>query len=420
MSTRISWGTATGALLALTLVLATYLAHVSAMMQHRDRRLDIIEWPDRRFGSIQGAIDALPDGGTLRFTEAVVRVEEPLFIRGKRIVIEGNGCDEQKTRPQGGTHLVGPRTETLAEFDAVRALINFGPPPDDGVAGGGTVRNLKLSGFDAGIRAASGAGAVVVEKVCITDTGRGVAWSATASLSLRKVLIRDIAWNGASITAATALAGAFVHFADVTILNVAGACVYYQNVQAVVVGALFNFCGSTATIAALNSNLYVADTTIAGSNGPGIALSGGSAFITETFVNQASGFGILLHNVVHGDIEDVHIKDTKAFSSGPQAGLYGDAVTVVGGPANGPVWVTDSFLETAAHSGVANYGAFVSIGDLNIQCTLFHVEGEVLGTKNFVYSDLGGMKCGCPTASGVCQAVSAVSASAPGPPMTTP
>ena len=88
--------------------------------------------------------------------------------------------------------------------------------------------------------------------------------------------------------------------------------------------------------------------------------------------------------------------------------------------ANCPAWVTDSFIENAAHSGVANYGAFVSIGDLRIQCPLFHVEGEVLGTKNFVYSDLGGMKCGCPTATGACQAVSAVSAAAPGPLTTTP
>ena len=113
MSTQKPRGRVAGALL--TSLLATYLAHVSAMMQNGDRRLGIIEWPDRRFASIQGAIDALPDGGTLRFTERVVPIDEPLFVRGKRIVIEGKGCDEQRTQlKDGGTHLVGPRAGTLA------------------------------------------------------------------------------------------------------------------------------------------------------------------------------------------------------------------------------------------------------------------------------------------------------------------
>jgi hypothetical protein len=111
---------------------------------------------------------------------------------------------------------------------------------------------------------------------------------------------------------------------------------------------------------------------------------------------------------------------TKAFITGPQAGLFGDAVTVVGGAANGMVWVTDAIIENAPHSAVANYGAFVSVGDSTIQCATFDLEGEPLGSTNFTYSDLGGLKCGCPTAGGTCQAVSAVSPQAPGPVITTP
>ena len=395
----------------------------NAAVQRLDVRPDLIKWPDPRFSRIQDAINALPDGGTLRFS-GVVAVDEPLFVRGKRIVIEGSGCDEQKSRPRGGgTHLVGPRAGTLAEFSAARALINFERSPD-GVPGFATVRNLKLSGFDAGIRGVfeddTHGGGARVENVCITNTGRGVMWSGAAGLALNNVLIREVLWNGVSIVGiAQSLASAFL-FTDVTVISTGNACLFFQNAQATVVGSHFNFCGSSGTVVALDSNLYVADTSIAGSRGPGIALSGGSAFITETLINQATGFGILLHNVLHGDVEDVHIKDTRAFTSGPQAGLYGDAVTIVGGPANGLAWVTDSLVETAAHSGVANYGAFVSIGDLRIQCALFHVEGEPLGTQSFTYSDLGGMKCGCPTASGACQAVSAVSAAVPGPATTTP
>jgi hypothetical protein len=404
--------------LAIMAALMTVLS-AAAIARQRDGRTGVIEWPNREFPTIQSAIDALPDGGTLRFTQAVVRVDEPLFVRGKRIVIEGNGCDEQSPRPKTGTHLVGPRAERLAEFDAVRGLINFEPGEPGQPASGATIRNLKVSGFDAGIRATGDAsrtaGAVVVEKVCITNTGRGIAWTAAASLSLKNVLIRDVAWNGVSITPATTLAGAFVHFGGVTILNAAGACVYYQSVQAVIVGSLFNNCGTSGTIVSLNANVLVADTSIAGSRGPGIAISGGSTFINDTFINQATGFGILLHNVVHGDVEDVHIKDTTAFTAGAQAGLFGDGVTVVGGTASGMVWVTASLIENAAHSGVANYGAFVSVGDLKIQCALFDLEGEVLDGTPFTYTDLGGLKCGCSTAAGACEAVSDSNSQVPGP-----
>ena len=400
----------------LVAITGVWVAATTATVRRSERRPDVIQWPDSRFPTVQSAIDALPDGGTLRFPDGVVSVDEPLFVRGKRIVIEGQGCDELPANPKkpgqaGSTHLVGPRVAGVTDFSSARAAINFESAGPETPVGGGTIRKLKVSGFDAGIRGAAGddaspGGGVLLEDACITDTGRGIAWSLPASLSVKNVLIRDVAWNGVSISVAAGLAAAFVHFAGVTVVNAANACVFYHNVQAVIVGGLFNFCGSGGTIVAVNSNLFIAETSIIGSHGPGIAISGGSAFIKETFVNEATGFGILLHNVVHGDVEDVHIKNTKAFAAGPQAGLYGDAVTVVGGTSNGMVWVTDSFIENAPHSGVANYGAFVSVGDLKIQCALFHLEGEVLEGKNFSYTDLGGMKCGCPTANGTCTAVS--------------
>ena len=413
--------------LALAIALAMSQSAPSTAFQTQ-RRLDVIEWPNREFRTIQSAIDALPDGGTLRFAAGVVTTE-PLVVRGKRIVIEGAGagCDEQrqsaKPKQTVSTHLVGPRPETVAEFGSVRGLINYEDAGPGTIVGGGTIRNLRLSGSDAGIRGAADAdavagGGVAVEDVCITDTGRGVAWAVGSTLSMKNVLIQGVLWNGVSISPSHALATAsFIFFDGVTVINAANACVFYKDVQAVVTNGLFNLCGSSGTIVALNSNLFISDTNIIGSRGPGIAMSGGSAFIQETFINEATGFGLLLHNVVHGDIEDVRVKDTKAFTTGPQAGLYGDGVTVVGGTANGMVWVTDSFIENGVHSGIANYGGFVTVGDSKIQCTLFHLEGEVLGTTNFSYTDLGGMKCGCPTATGTCEAVTG-SGLQPPPPIT--
>lgn len=407
---------------ALAAALIAGLAATTATSQREELGSEVIVWPDERFASIQDAIDALRDGGTLRLPGGVVTLDAPLSVRGNRIVIEGRGCDELPRNPRkpqqgGATHLVGPGVTAVADFASVRAAITF--------ESGGTIRDLKLSGFDAGIGRVAGddtapAAGVVVENVCITDTGRGIAWADGPSLSVKNVLIRDVAWNGVSIAAAQTLAGTFIHFMGVTVVNAANACIFVQNTQAAIVGGLFNFCGSSGTIVGLNANLFIAQTNIAGSHGPGIALSGGSAFIHETVVNQATGFGLLLHNVVHGDIEEVHVKNTHTFTAGPQAGLFGDGVTVVGGTANGLVWVTDSFIENAPHSGVANYGAFVSVGDLKIQCATFDLEGEVLGTTNFSFTDLGGNKCGCPAPSGTCVAQTGGSPQAPGPVVTIP
>ena len=173
-------------------------------------RLDVIEWPNREFRTIQSAIDALPDGGTLRFAAGVVTTE-PLFVRGKRIVIEGagSGCDEQrqpgKPTQTASTHLVGPRADTVVEFGAVRGLINYTNAGPGTPVGGGTIRNLRLSGSDAGIRGAADAdagagGGVVAEGLCITHAGRGIAWGVGSNLSLKNVLIQDVFWNGVSIS----------------------------------------------------------------------------------------------------------------------------------------------------------------------------------------------------------------------------
>jgi hypothetical protein len=185
-------------------------------------------------------------------------------------------------------------------------------------------------------------------------------------------------------------------------------------------GGLFNFCGSSGTIVARNSNLLIAATSIVGSHGPGIAISGGSAFINETFIKQATGMGILLHDMVHGDVEDVRILDSLPFSAGPQAGKFGDGITVVGGAADGVVWVTDSSIENSARAGLSNFGGRVALGDTIIQCAAaFDLEGETLMGETFLFTDLGGQKCGCPTATGTCTAVS-VGFEPPAPVMPSP
>jgi hypothetical protein len=89
-----------------------------------------------------------------------------------------------------------------------------------------------------------------------------------------------------------------------------------------------------------------------------------------------------------------------------QAGKFGDGITVVGGAADGVVWVTDSSIENSARAGLSNFGGRVALGDTIIQCAAFDLEGETLMGETFQFTDLGGQKCGCPTATGTCTAVS--------------
>jgi hypothetical protein len=107
------------------LAAVTAQAAFTTPLQRNDRP-GVIEWPSREFQTIQAAIDALPDGGTLRFSEGVFPITEPLFVR-KNIVIEGAGCGELARRPAKArtTHLVGPRPDRVANFAEARGLVNY-------------------------------------------------------------------------------------------------------------------------------------------------------------------------------------------------------------------------------------------------------------------------------------------------------
>jgi hypothetical protein len=260
---------------------------------------------------------------------------------------------------------------------------------------------------------------VTIEDVCIADAGRGFASSApSAKLVAQNVLIRNVLWNGISISPslASGIADAMFISFGVTVQNTGQACVVVKNALYTAFQNHFEDCGFDLGSAVLpgrgggvlaqNSGLNFMESSINASNGPGIAANGGTTFIQAgSQIVFARGAGILLFEPLAALINDSQVRLTQPFPPGhPKAGNFGDAVLVVGG---GSVWMGNMLLENIARAGIANWGSFVDVGSTKIQCSAFHLEGEPLGQQNFLYNDRGGNLCGCPVANGSCEAVSA-------------
>jgi hypothetical protein len=103
------------------LAAVTAQAAFTTPLQRNDRP-GVIEWPSREFQTIQAAIDALPDGGTLRFAEGVFPITEPLFVR-KNIVIEGapDAGSWRGVPRRPGRHILSVRAPTASRTSQRRA-----------------------------------------------------------------------------------------------------------------------------------------------------------------------------------------------------------------------------------------------------------------------------------------------------------
>jgi hypothetical protein len=396
----------------------------SRVVQLRDAR-DSIEWPRDRdeFPTLQSAIDALRDGGRLKVSTGRFDLREPLIVRNKRITFEGAGCGEAlplgKTKTDRFTHLAGPRPERITSFGEVAGLLTYVG------TGGGVVRGLKLSGFDAGIRiVANDTGEVsratlTVEDTCIAETGRGIVSSAPAGkIVAQNVLIRDVLWNGISISPSvfgTLFQSIFTSF-GLAVVNTGQACVVMKNSAFTAFQNHFDACGYNGGppglgggLLAVNAGVNFIESTTNVTNGPGIAANGGTTLIQHTSViRSALGAGILLFEPLYAQLKESHVLLTAPFPAGHvHAGNFGDGVIVAG---QGTVWVGDSLIHTNARAGVSNLGSFVDLGSSKLTCNGFDLEGEPypLSTDNFLFNDRGGNKCGCPLASQECEAVSAV------------
>jgi hypothetical protein len=378
--------------------------------------------------TLQEAVDAVPNGGTLQIREGVFEIASPVFVRDKWITIEGRGCDELSARPSASsTHLMGAELPRDVPATDVVGLLNY-------VNAGGIVRNLEISGFDAGIRsddgppadpttAGDGSRMLRLERVCITETGRGVSYSATTMLTIRDSLIRDTTWNGISaftVEGSSAEAqGGFIQVTNSQLRRIAGACMVFKNRLFLVEADVLEDCGFQGGISAVGSLGEIRTSVVRRSLGPGIQFIRGAALISYVLVEKATKGGIIIDRPTSGAVlTHVGVQETAEYQ-----GAYGDGLIILGNGQNQPFAffdISQSFSGNNARAGMGNFGAFSRLAGNVFQCNAFDLDGESWDPNSppvvgYAFEDAGLNTCGCPSGSTPCVAQS--SALAPPKPL---
>jgi hypothetical protein len=381
----------------------------------------ILRWPNRIHRTLQEAVDAVPDGGTLRIAQGTFQIPSPIVIRDKRLHIQGAGCAELRpSAPDTSTtHLAGPRAGSVVPAAESVGLFNF-------VRAGGSVRGLALSGFDAGVRGLEdedsdeGEGFIprlAIENTCISNTGRGIAWSARNSLLVENVRISQVSWNGISVFPSpfVPMTLSTVAMNKLAISGALNACIVLKDIPNVVShiqNADLSDCGFGG-ILLVNMHAYINQIIVASNFGPGIvAIGSGHTEIAYSKVTRARKHGILFQSSgsFFKQLANGEIRQTQISNVADSNGLFGDGLTVFDG---GGVYVSDSYIQNSTRAGVSNFGSFVSLERTWIQNAAFELEGEPHGGSGFTYDDRGGNLCG-PFLSQPCVAVS-VGLSPPAP-----
>lgn len=342
-------------------------------------------WPSEEFRSIQDAIYALADGGTLRMAEGVYEVAQPIFIRNKMVNIVGGGANCKDLLPDTeqfnkksernaslGTVLVGPHVEGRVPPNESIGHLNF-------YNGGGSVTDIWFKGAKASIvgRDIDGSGKPLdVSDVCATDTVRGIHWKASAPITVTDTIIADVVWNGISISLENFL-NVVEHFiSDTYIINPDGACVYFENALAGVMDDYLINCLNGGVVSA-NSVIAVADTNFINNY--------------KTAILLGSSFGFLVDNII---IDTRPVIFTNNLGDGV---IAWDNSTVV---------MANNYIVNSHRAAVSSFGSTVEMDSNHLICQSFDLNGEPYNGP-FDFIDLGGNLCGCPSAVNTCSVVSA-------------
>ena len=331
------------------------------------------------FSSMQEAIDALADGGTLRIDGGVHKME-PTFIRGKTVHIKGAGPNcrvpGQRRGRSFGTVLVAPRLDRVTAPEEAQGSWHF-------VNAGGSVSDLRIIGGDAGIATRetglNSGQPLTVSNTCISHTVRGIHHKAAAPLAVSDTVIKRVFWNGISIS--PSIIG--VHLTPHSVQNVwifdpENVCLYYENTAAAVQDDYLVNC-SGGGIMAINSTIWVDETIIINAAKAGILMS--------------ASWGDFYGNIIIGT--DMFPKN----EPDPGKRILGDGIVALN---DSTVYILESNIEMTERAAVSNYGSYVAIGDNDFRCQAMDLVGELYDGTNFLFDDLLNNKCGCPFANGPC------------------
>jgi hypothetical protein len=374
------------------------------VIQGNDEVLEA-RWPSEEFSSIQDAINALADGGTLKIAAGIYEIEEPIFIEGRNLVIEGVGSGQKRkkhkhkrpnyknlkqiipedTEPKYKkrfTHLIGRIPQPVKDADgnvtlhadAVQGMFEI----SDSVV---LLKGMRTSGFDAGVvvRADSGgnASSVKIKDIVIDNAGRGIFGTAPGDLAIENVTIENTLWHGISVAPPFSLEGIenYIEINNCFILDPEGAGIYITNVSASIVNEFID-----------NAKMG------------GILIYRGKASIyqCDLYNNKLAGIIYYESNLFNPPyapinlIQDNNIIFTKPIKIGDED-RWGDGIHMIASDGS----VRENWVLYPARSGLVNFASEIYIGNNMIYCPLFHIQVESWKGVNGSFVDLGENYCGC-------------------------
>jgi hypothetical protein len=269
--------------------------------------------PDR-YATIQQAIDAVPDGGTVLVKPGIYT--EAITVFGKRVDLIGSGSAGRQR-----TEIAGAPPRSIPDAYAATGVITYG-----GGGGGRLVSFALRYGQTAvlGAGATAPLGPVHIEDVVISESARGILGE-FSELIMNGVTITDTAGPGASVLCFEEVYAKYVKFQG------AGG-----------VGMVIRNC--------LGSEIIEISGEFSDNARGGLAIVGDDATIgiSDTVVSSNEDFGILFFLT-----GKAVISNTQVLATTDTDGPYGDGILAVG---SGPVLVFGSSSTSNQRGGIMIFG----------------------------------------------------------------
>ena len=331
----------------------------------KPNRGSIVEFPGRGFNSIQDAIDAVPDGGTLKIASGVYPITEGLFVRDKTVFFEGPGRRHGRVAT-----LVAPPPDGVVPATNAVGAINF-------INGGGGLEGFEVFGGDASVLISGRSDrSVTINDMTLADTGRAILHLAPSHLIVKDSVIRHCKWNGISFAPKNLDLVPFIPLLlvmDTELID-----------------------GDNIGIYVNHGKLEVIDDSLGGWPGGGIAVVNSTALILDNSLIQNGKFGILLWQS-QGEVLDATILNTTSVN-----GLFGDGISVWCGGAR----LSGVEIGNSQRAAISNFDSHIDFEDMAMTCNSIDIDveigGQCVGGVPPSFADNGGILCGCPNATGPC------------------
>ncbi len=360
-----------------------------AKRENDDQARAAIHWPSRTQADLQSVIDEAPDGATIRIAPGFHLIQQPIFVRGRRLRIEGARWTRTELPPL--TRLVGrapqrvvdERGEITLPAADVSGLLNV-------IGGEVVVSNLRLSGFDAGVvlrddeRGAPGK--LTADRLFIDGTGRGVLALSSGTLNVTHTTVVKTQWHGISVGPGplTPMVPPKVFVFDTKAIDPEGAGMYFQYATVGIQGCTVIGAKQGGILASnVYSDFSVQDCSLLG--------------------NQEAG--ILIENMIPWSepaivINKVDIEDTSVLPGLPE-GRFGDGIMVMTDDPQRPaeVLIARTHIAGSARAAVSSFGSSLSLWNNELFCQAFDLDGEhgvgAATALAYSFNDMGSNKCGC-------------------------